>query len=79
MFPQACVKNSVHGGRGGVHPWADTPLASMTPPLGRHPRQAAAAADGTHPTECILVFEYFCDILHAQDNQIFPDEFKAYC
>ena len=60
MFPQACVKNSVHGGRGvsqhalGQMPplpsacWERlTPWADTLPP----PQTlTATAADGTHPT-----------------------------
>ena len=36
MFPQACVKNSVHSGEKCTHPWADTP-SGQTPYLGRYP------------------------------------------
>ena len=50
MFSQACVKNSVHGGRFKPSSWAHTPLGrhppGPTPPLS----ETATAADGTHPT-----------------------------
>ena len=40
-------------------PWADTPFQADTPPPAwadtSPPHQTATAADGTHPTECILV------------------------
>ena len=32
MFSQACVKNSVHGGRGGVLPPQQTPPRQTPPP-----------------------------------------------
>ena len=63
MFSQACVKNSVHGGCLADTPLnrlAETPLDRLgrhppgqtrqTTSLGRHSRQTATAADGTHPT-----------------------------
>ena len=38
MFSQACVRNSVHGGRGEVYTyWADTPALDTHTLLGRHP------------------------------------------
>ena len=77
MFSQACVKNSVQMGVSDIHPPADTPLPWQTP-LGRHPPrqilhpsppQTATAADGIHPTGCILS-NFFYRNLRGQDQDL---------
>ena len=74
VFSQVCLKNSVHGGRGGVHtPWqTDTPLAGRHPPLaGRHP---PTAADGTHPTGMHSCFDlcFNCQICKTINSHVLP-------
>ena len=85
VFSQVCLKNSVHGARGGVHtPWqTNTPLGRHSlprqadTPMARHPlagRHPTTAADGTHPTGMHSCFDlcFNCQICKTINSHVLP-------
>ena len=56
----------------GRHPPGQTPSPGRHPPGRQHHPPKATAADGTHPTECILVYKFNFKTFQNHGVFLFP-------